>query len=178
TPDGYYAVAASPVSVALGYFTGDKRKLDLAVAGSLGQSVSVLLGNGDGTFQQSVNYYASIPSWVIAQDLDSDGKVDLAASDSGLFGVSPTVAPGVSVLKGNGDGTFEAGVFYPAGNGDNLNFVAAGDFNDDGKTDLVLVDELSSQVITLLNTGDATFSPTSPLTFPEQLLGATSNPVT
>jgi hypothetical protein len=179
TPDGYYTVSATPQSIATGYFTSDKTKLDLAVANQLGGSLSVLLGNGDGTFQPSVYYDTSFPTWVIAQDMNGDGEVDLVASNPGLLGGVPAILPGVSVLKGNGDGTFQPGVFYPAGtNRDDLNYVAAGDFNGDGKTDLVLVDNVGSQVITLLNTGSATFSPTTPLTFQGQLLGTTSAPQT
>jgi len=139
-------------------------------------AVSILLGNGDDTFQGPVYYNAPNAVWVTAADLNGDGKTDLAAADSGEILVEP---PGVDVLEGNGDGTFEASVFYPAGagNADDY-FVAVGDFNNDGRPDLVVVDEFPGQVTTLLNTGQATFSPTSPLQFSGQLLGTTSAPQT
>jgi hypothetical protein len=164
--DGYYPVSATPQSIAVGCFTSDKAKLDLAVANYLGGSVSVLLGNGDGTFQQSVYYPAEFPTWVIAQDLDGDGKVDLATS------IASSLPSGASVLKGNGDGTFQAASFYPVADNQAANYVASADFNNDGKPDLALA--LTDQVTTLLNTGSATFSPTSPLTFSGQLIGTTS----
>jgi hypothetical protein len=176
TPDGYYSVAETPGSIATGYFTSDKKKLDLAVATSLG-GIYVLLGNGDGTFEQPVGYAAEFPTWVIARDLDGDGNIDLAASDNGFIDLAG-YQPGVTVLNGNGDGTFQAGVFYPSASRVGVDYVASGDFNNDGKPDLLLVDEVGSEVVTLLNTGVATFSPTSPLTFREQLIGSTSAPLT
>jgi archaellum component FlaF (FlaF/FlaG flagellin family) len=101
-------------------------------------------------------------------DFNHDGKLDLAASDFG--------APGgaAEVFLGNGDGTFQAGVSYPAG--DELNSIAAGDFNGDHRADLVVVDYLENRVNVLLNTGEVTFSPTTPLNFPDQLIGAISAP--
>jgi hypothetical protein len=135
TADGYYPVVADPDPIAVGYFTSDKTRLDLAVAGSVGSSVSVLLGNGDGTFQQSVYYPTWFPTWVIAQDLDGDGNIDLATSNAGLPGFTKEYPPGVTVLKGNGDGTFEPGVFYRSGNKSGVNYVAAGDFNGDHRPD-------------------------------------------
>ncbi|GEM_PF-798993 len=171
--DGYYTIGGEPDAVAAGYFTSDKKKLDLAVL--VGGGFDVLLGNGDGTFQQPVTYSANAAfvTWVIAVDLDGDGKIDLATSDTGGFPLA-----GAGVFKGNGDGTFQPEQFYPVGNRENLNYVAAADFNNDSKTDLVVVSDLTYQVTTLLNTGSAIFSPTSPLTFSRQLIGTTSAPQT
>jgi Abnormal spindle-like microcephaly-assoc'd, ASPM-SPD-2-Hydin/FG-GAP-like repeat len=175
SPDGYYAVSATPQSIATGYFTSNKKKLDLAVANTEGESVSVLLGNGDGTFQQAVFYdVASPPTWLIAQDMNGDGKLDLITSNSGQPGELQAYPPGVTVLDGNGDGTFQQGVFYPAGNAFDGNYVAAGDFNGDHKPDLAFVDLDGSTVITLLNTGVASFSPTTPLNFQKQVVGTVS----
>ena len=171
--DGYYLVSEEPISVATGRFNGDNR-IDLAVATLLGNTMSVLLGNGGGSFQEPVNYDTWYPSWVAVGDLNGDGKQDLVASNGGSPG--NTFVSTVSVLLGNGDGTFQAGVEYPAGK--TLNYVAIGDFNGDGKPDLVAVDQLGDAVITLLNTGLVTFSPTTPLTFPTQLLGTSANPLT
>jgi len=161
TDNGYYEIGGEPFAIAPGYFTSDKKKLDLAV--SVGGAIEVLLGNGDGTFQQPV-IYSTIPTatWVTAQDLDGDGIADLATSDSA----------GAGVFKGNGDGTFQAPSWYSLGGRKGANSIAAADFNNDGKPDLALMGP--DQVITLLNTGSATFSPTSPLTFSGQLIGTTS----
>jgi hypothetical protein len=172
--DGHYAVSANPDAVTTGYFTNEK-KLDLVVANSLGENLGVLLGNGDGTFRQAVFYdVVSPPTWVIVQDMDGDGKADLVASNSGLAGRLQNYPPGVTLFSGNGDGTFQLGVFYQAGNAFDGNYVAAGDFNGDHKPDLVIVDMRGEAVITLLNTGVVSFSPTTPLNFKNQAVGTTS----
>jgi hypothetical protein len=109
-------------------------------------SVSVLLGNGDGTFRAAVSYEAGgyDAESVAVADLNSDGKPDLVVTDSS----------GVSVLLGNGDGTFQAAVSYGAGGFESLS-VAVADVNGDGKLDLVGTD--GSGVSVLLGKGDGTF---------------------
>jgi hypothetical protein len=81
------------------------------------------------------------------------------------------------VLYGNGDGTFQPEVVYPIPGRVTAYYVAATDLNKDGKPDLAVVDFLGQHVFTLLNTGAATFSPTTPLSFEKQLLGTTSAPM-
>jgi len=170
--DGFYQLAAVPYSAVAGHFNGDKA-IDLAVGDVQGLSISVLLGNGDGTFGQAVNYDTYFPTWVATGDINGDGKADLVAANAGSPG--NLFASTLSVLLGNGDGTFQPGVTYPAGK--RLNYVAIGDFNNDGKPDLVAIDLLGEAIITLLNTGAATFRPTSPLTFPPQLVGTAGAPM-
>ena len=144
-----YTVGTYPYSVTVGDFNGDG-KPDLAVAnfGALAEttgSVSVLLGNGDGTFQAAVNYSAAPnPYSVAAGDFNGDGKLDLAVAD--LDGT-------VSVLLGNGDGTFQGGVNFAAGGAPN--FVAVGDLNGDGTPDLAVAD-YDGGVSILLNLGVTT----------------------
>lgn len=72
--------------------------------------VSVLLGNGDGTFQPPVSYYpfGSIAVSVAVADVNGDGKPDLVVSNSG----STLVNDSIAVLLGNGDGTFQSPLFY------------------------------------------------------------------
>ena len=164
-PYGFYNISLSPQSVVTADFNGDK-KADLAVG--VYEGIGVLLGNGDGTFQQPVIYPTSYPTSLVVRDFDGDGRLDLAASNFGAAGPPP----GATVLKGNGDGTFQRGVFYPAGK--EIAFLAAGDFNGDKLPDLVLADNIGQSVITLLNTGVVSFSPTTPIKFPFQLVGTTS----
>ena len=95
------------------------------VANQDGNNVSVLLGNGDGTFQAAVNYAAGRTSSVAVADFNGDGIPD--------FAVANAVAT-CSVLLGNGDGTFQAAVNYAAGPAPYC--VAVGDFNRDGEADL------------------------------------------
>ena len=98
--------ATSPDAIVAGDFNGDGR-LDLAVANQGGDTVSVLMGNGNGTFQPQVTYpVGADPSAIVAGRL----RPATAASTS----PSPTLADGtVSMLMGNGDGTFQPQVTYP-----------------------------------------------------------------
>jgi hypothetical protein len=173
TPERYYELGASPTAIAMGYFTPNKSKLDMALTNDT--TIDVMLGNGEGAFHAPVLYDTWFPSWVVALDLNGDGKIDLAASNAGS---PPTRQPGVTVFDGNGDGTFQQGVFYPVGVDEGGQFVAAGDFNGDGKPDLVVVNAVNGYITTLLNTGVAHFSPTTPLNFKDQEVGTTSRPQT
>jgi hypothetical protein len=143
----------SPLSVAIGDFAGNG-KLDLATANSSG-TVSVLLGNGDGTFQEAQDYaVGSGPSSVAAGDFTGDGTLDLAVANTG----SGTV----SILLGNGDGTFQPAVSYSVGAAPN--YIAVGDFTHNGKLDLAVGHELTAgpvgaTVSVLLSNGDGTFQP-------------------
>ena len=168
-----YTSRAGPDSIAVADFNGD-HKLDLAVAENEGGTVSIFLGNGDGSFQPKTSYVAEYPLWVAAASLNGDGKLDLVTADlEQLFS-------GVTVFTGNGDGTFQKGVYYPDGGtntGQIDRFVAVADFNNDGKPDLVAPDSGSSDVVVLLNTGLVSFSPTTPITLPTQLIGTTGPPM-
>src|SRR5579863_4328736 len=118
-----FTVGSSPFSVATGDFNGDG-KLDLVIANFGSYDISVLLGNGDGTFQAAVNYGAgSGPRSIGVGDFNGDGKLDLAVVNSN--------SNNVSVLLGKGDGTFQPAVNYGAGSGSQS--VAIGDLNGDGK---------------------------------------------
>ena len=110
--------------------------------------MSVLFGNGDGTFPASVNYaVGSLPKSVAVADVNGDGKLDLVTANE--------QSNSVSVLLGNGDGTFQAAVNYAVGSCPKS--VAVADVNGDGKLDLVTANEQSNSVSVLLGNGDGTF---------------------
>ena len=147
-----FATGLFPNSVAVGDFNGDG-KPDLALANGSG-TVSVLLGNGDGTFQPHVEYPAGPGAFSVAVgDFSGDGKLDLAVANN-----NGNQSGTVSVLLGNGDGTFQPHVDYPVGVGPYS--VAVGDFNRDGKLDLVVANYPSIFTVSvLLGNGDGTFQP-------------------
>ena len=121
------ATARGPKGIAAGDLNGDG-KLDLVVANSTSNTVSVFLGNGTGGFAPRVSYNTgSTPVAVLVADLNDDGLQDVAVACSG--------SNAVNVLLGNGNGTLQAavsrGVAAPV-----LALVAA-DVNLDQATDLV-----------------------------------------
>jgi len=140
-------------------------KLDVLVAGyfGAGDEIGVLLGNGNGTLQDSLTYPIEyVPASVAAGDLNGDGNMDAVLGyDLG----------GIAVFLGNGDGTLQPAEFFSSGAESGL--PAVGDLNGDGRPDFALGNTFFG-VITMLNTGVASFSPTSPLVFRAQLINTKS----
>lgn len=165
----YASGGLTAVSVAVGNFRGGK-KVDLVVAnectsnGNCNGNVGVLLGNGDGTFQAAQNYasggYTAVS--VAVGDFNEDRKTDLVVANQCQASGDCTHG-NVGVLLGKGDGTFVPAQTYASG-GNNTAAVATGDFNQDGRPDLVLANQCQSQnncpsgsVSVLLGNGDGTF---------------------
>jgi len=171
----YSTGAYGATSVAVGDVNGDgipdlvvgNDCLDLQgeiCAGSIG-AVSVLLGNGDGTFQPAATYaieYGGASSVALA-DLRGTGILDLVVTD--LIQDGQNYESSAGVLLGNGDGTFQPAVNYNSG-GDGSSSVAVGDFNGDGIPDIVVTNSCQSEscqsdgtVGVMLGNGDGTFQP-------------------
>ncbi len=144
-----YSVGQSPRSVAAADWNGD-RLPDLAVANAGSNSVSVFLGNGDGTLRPaSTVAVGTSPAHLVAADFNGDSVVDLAVANGG----SGTVG----VLLGAGNGTFTAAGTFAVGTGPSA--VAVGDFNGDGKADLAFSRSAANTVSILLGQGDGSFGP-------------------
>jgi len=153
-PPKFYPAGLRPESVATADFNHDG-KLDLAVVDYSNQ-VSVLLGNGDGTFQPPRKYAVGQGTFLIdvgVGDFNEDGNIDIVATVS-LVGNN---GGSIALLLGNGDGTFRRAKYINAGNSPLS--IAVADLNGDHHLDLWVGGNGSSTV--LLGKGDGTFgSPT------------------
>lgn len=156
-----YVAGNGPTSLTAGDFNGDGKR-DLAVANEFANptdyEVSILLGNGDGTFQPPTNYpVGSSPRAVDIGDFNADGTADLVVANHD--------SDDLSLLIGIGDGSFQPAVGLPLGG--HANAVAIGDFNRDGKQDLVVVlDSTSNALAVLLGGGNGTFQPSPSIPLP------------
>ncbi len=139
-----YSVGSLNYGIAVGDFNGDGFP-DIAVTDNNANTVTVLLGNGDGTFNQLQPFTVDFqPSGITVGDFNADGNLDIA--------VATTFK--VDVLFGNGDGTFQPKGAYSF---DSPWSLAVGDFNNDGTPDLAVCSSGNS-VAVFTNNGDGTFT--------------------
>jgi hypothetical protein len=142
-----YTAGSTATDVAVGDFNGDGIP-DIAVTNYASNTISVFLGNGDGSFQAGVTYATGTGPFAIATaDFNGDGKLDLVVGN--FSGAN------VSVLLGNGNGTFQTAVNYAVGT--TPKGIAIADFNLDGILDLAVTNFGSNTISILLGTGSGTF---------------------
>jgi hypothetical protein len=157
-PRAEFPVADFPQDLAAGDFDHDGRQDLVVTINSPSVSLSLLKGNGDGTFQAPVNFpnTTNLDSpTVVTTDLDNDGMLDVVVGHSvSCFTVPCTVGRTISVMLGNGDGTFQATREVEVGPG--ISEIAVGDFNRDGNRDLAISGD-SAQLYRLYGIGDGAF---------------------
>ena len=137
---GVFSVGTNPIGIAVGDFNGDG-KLDVAVACSNSNSVSVLINNGT-TLQAAVSYsVGNAPVSLVSVDLNGNGKLDLAVANQG--------SSEISTLSGNGDGTFQAAVNQSANSGP-LNIVS-GKLTTSSSTPFLCVSNVTGGTISVSN---------------------------
>jgi hypothetical protein len=127
------------LAVTTGDFNNDG-KVDVAVVGDY---LSILLGNGDGTFQPPINYQGPFYSIAVA-DFNNDGNADLVVTPS---------SNNIAVFLGRGDGTFQSPIYSPTTGP--LGSLVVGDFNGDHRADVAGAG--NSYISILLGKGDGTF---------------------
>jgi hypothetical protein len=144
-----YQVGSNPWSVATGDFNSDS-KPDVATANLADNTVTIRLGNGDGTLGDANSFsVGQLPEGIIAGYFDDDNNLDLVISNFG--------SADISLLKGNGDGTFSSQITFNVGNTPRA--LVGGDFNKDGKPDIAVTDRDDYSVSILINNGGGTFNP-------------------
>jgi hypothetical protein len=148
-------VGTSPTEDRVADLNGDG-KLDIVLENSGSNTISVLIGNGDGTFQPRADYATGTQPWSMdLGDLNGDGKLDVVTCN--------LAASSASVLINNGDGTFKAKADFTTGAGSVPECLRLGDVNGDNKLDILTANAGTNNVGVLLGSGDGAFG--GPATF-------------
>ena len=142
-----YSAGANADFIVNADFNGDGVQ-DLLALNAGVNNASILLGNGNGTFQsQSTVATGLFPTSASVGDFNGDGKKDVAITNGN--------AGNVSILLGNGNGTFQTASTFTVGTGPYS--IVSGDFNQDQKTDLIVVNSTSNSITFLTGLGSGTF---------------------
>lgn len=153
TAAAFHGVGNTPVSIASGDLNNDG-KIDVITANFTSNNVSVMLGNGDGTFNPIVNYNVGTnPVSVVIGDLNNDRKLDLVIANS--------ASANISLLFGVGDGTFNPALNYSTVYNNTLlnpHSITMGDLNSDGNLDLAIVSYNYDFTTVLLGNNDGVFT--------------------
>jgi hypothetical protein len=146
----FFATGGTPIALAAGLFNSDGAP-DLVAVNFLEDTIAILLGNGDGTFQQpAVTYPAggTAPRAAAVGRFNADSFLDIL--------VTNTATDTVSLLLGNGDGTFQPAVTFPVGR--RPRSAAIDDFDGDGFQDAAVLNYDDGTVSLLRGDGNGSFS--------------------
>jgi len=151
-PGTPFSVGNLPTSVTAGDFTGDGH-LDLSTSNSISNDISILIGDGSGTFDDSVAPISAGdgPDDISAKDVNADGIVDLIVANA--------FSDSVSVFIGDGLGGFSSAAGSPVPVGNAPDAVVAAKINGDLHDDLAVANGSSDDVTILLGNGSGGFSP-------------------
>jgi hypothetical protein len=151
------AAGSAPLAITAGDFNRDGR-VDLATGNVQSADISVLLGKGNGTFEEP-------PGSVLGNDTAAVATGDFTGNGNLGVAVVNQASDSVTILPGNGDGTFQQPLTVPLPPGSGATSIVAADFNNDGRIDLAVTDSILSAVTILLGNGDGTFQ-SSTITVP------------
>jgi len=147
------SVETDPRGTIVADFNGDGNP-DVAIVDRGTNTVTILLGHGDGTFSAPASYATGVdPIALAVGDFNGDGKLDLVTANRAAYTIS--------ILLGNGDGTFGSHVDYTAGTEPMA--ITTGDFNGDGNLDVAVVNNADNTVSIYLGAGNGTLQ--NPLTY-------------
>jgi hypothetical protein len=151
SPILYSTFSTGSTLIASGDFNGDG-KMDFAIFSYNGGTIEIFLNLGAGAFVDAGFFpLTHFPANIVTTDLNGDGFADLVTSNGVCCDYSPTV----STYLSNGDGTFQTPTDYPTGS--TPQWVSIGDFNEDGKPDLVTANSNASNLSILLGDGNGGF---------------------
>jgi hypothetical protein len=167
TPKTYRSVNnLGPSAIVTGDFNSDNY-LDIAAVFLTSGTVGILLGYGNGSFDDMMTYPQEIDSLLTALavgDVNSDGKLDIVVADGG--------SNNIIILLGYGNGCFATSMTFSTGNGSDPYAIAIVDLNKDGRLDVAVTNSNSNNVGILLGYGNGSFA--TVMTYPT---GNGSSPV-